>query len=117
MLEAAAQNGIAAAQFRLGDVYARATGSGPFDAFHINSIQQLRNGNLLISARYTWALYEINMRTGRVSTVIGGKHSSFRMGRGTQFEWQHDAHMLPDGTITVFDNGSDGPTTSMWWPR
>src|SRR5262249_39231341 len=38
----------------------------PYDYFHINSIQQLPNGNLLISARNTWAVYEISRATGHV---------------------------------------------------
>ncbi len=86
--------------------YAGSPSSKPYDFFHINSIQQLRGGNLLVSARNTWALYEINPRTGRIPLLIGGRHSSFKMGAGTNFEWQHDAHMNPDGTVTVFDDAS-----------
>ena len=93
---------------RLTQSYASLVPGRPYDYFHINSIQQLPNGNLLISARETWALYEINMKTGRIVLAIGGKRSSFRMGPGTNFEWQHDAHMQPDGTITLFDNATDG---------
>jgi hypothetical protein len=98
----------ASGHVHLRETYAGKPGAVPYDFFHINSIQQLPNGNLLISGRMTWALYEINMKTGRISLVIGGKHSSFRMGRGTNFEWQHNAQMQPDGTITLFDNASDG---------
>ena len=28
------------------------------------------------------------------------------MGEGTRFAFQHDARRLPDGTISIFDNGS-----------
>ena len=28
------------------------------------------------------------------------------MGEGTQFAFQHDARRLPDGTISIFDNGN-----------
>jgi arylsulfotransferase ASST len=92
----------------LNQTHAGRPGSWPYDFFHINSIQQLPNGNLLISGRNTWSLYEINLRTGKIVFEIGGIDSSFQMGRGTNFEWQHDARMQPDGTITVFDNASDG---------
>ena len=78
--------------------------SSPFDYFHINSIQQLPSGNLLISSRSDWAVYEISRRTGNVIWSLGGKHSSFRMGPGTNFEWQHDARLAPDGRLTVFDD-------------
>ena len=77
-----------------------------YDYFHINSIQQLDNGNLLVSARNTWAVYEISRNTGKVVWTLGGKQSSFTMGPGTQFEWQHDARMQPDGTVTLFDDAA-----------
>jgi hypothetical protein len=78
----------------------------PYDFFHINSIQLLPNGNLLVSARGTWAIYEINMKTGRIPYNFGGKNSSFKLEPGAHFEWQHDATMQPNGTITVFDDGA-----------
>ena len=78
--------------------------SAPFDYFHINSIQQLPNGNLLVSSRSDWAVYEISRKTGNVLWTLGGKYSSFRMDPGTNFEWQHDAHLYPDGTMTLFDD-------------
>jgi len=37
---------------------------------------------------------------------LGGKKSDFEMGPGTRFAFQHDARRQPDGTITVFDNGT-----------
>jgi hypothetical protein len=74
----------------------------------MNSIQQLPDGNLLVSARHTWAIYEINKQTGRILWTLGGRRSTFRIRRGAGFEWQHDARMQADGTITVLDNG-DGP--------
>jgi hypothetical protein len=89
----------------ISDTYNRAPASGSFSYFHLNSIQQLSNGNLLISARNTWALYEISRSTGNVIWELGGKHSNFRMGQGTRFEWQHDAH-LNGNTLTVFDDAA-----------
>lgn len=86
--------------------YAGTPGSTPYDFFHVNSIQDLPGDRVLVSARHTWAVYEISKRTGKILWTLGGKHSSFKMGPGTQFEWQHDAHLQPDGTLTVFDNGS-----------
>jgi hypothetical protein len=80
----------------------------PYDFFHLNSIQQLPGGNLLISSRSTWAVYSINQRTGRINWEVGGKHSSLRMGPGTSFYWQHHAVLHRGGLLTVFNNGS-GP--------
>ena len=52
----------------------------PYDYFHMNSIQQLPDGNILISSRNTWAVYLINKKTGKIIWRLGGKHSSFKMG-------------------------------------
>jgi hypothetical protein len=82
------------------------TAGAPYDYLHINSIAVAPNGNLIISARNTWAVYEIDRRTGAIVWQLGGKSSSFKMGAGTQFEWQHDASLQPDGTITLFDNAA-----------
>jgi hypothetical protein len=92
----------------LTDSYAGTPGNGPYDFFHLDSIQQLPDGNLLVSARHTWAVYEINKQTGAILWELGGKQSGFRFGPGAHFAWQHDARMQPDGTITLFDNGA-GP--------
>jgi hypothetical protein len=78
----------------------------PYDYFHINSIQQLPNGNLLVSARNTWAVYEISRATGHVLWTLGGKNSSFGMGSGSNFYWQHDAELHSGGLLTVFDDGA-----------
>ncbi|HWB23716.1 MAG TPA: arylsulfotransferase family protein [Gaiellaceae bacterium] len=84
-----------------------AKGSSPapaFDYFHINSIEQEPDGNLLVSARNTHAVYEIDHKTGAILWELGGKESSFKLGPGTSFAWQHDARLQPDGTITLFDD-------------
>ncbi len=78
----------------------------PYDYIHLNSIDEEPNGNLLVSGRNTHAVYEVSRRTGKVLWRLGGKKSDFRLGRGAQFAWQHDARRQPDGTVTVFDNGA-----------
>ncbi len=92
----------------LGDSYAVGTGSSvewPYDYFHINSLDPLPEGNLLISARNTSTLYELNGSTGVITTRIGGRHSTVKAGAGTTTAYQHDATLLPNGDISVFDNG------------
>jgi hypothetical protein len=78
-----------------------------FDYFHLNSIAVDTDGNLIISARNTWTIYKINRRSGQIMWRLGGSRSTFKMGPGTQFAYQHDAEPQPDGTITVFDNGAN----------
>ncbi len=78
-----------------------------YDYFHLNSIQQLSNGNLLISARNTWAVYEISRQTGRVIWTLGGKDSNFAPALGASFAWQHDARLHPGGILSLFDDASN----------
>jgi len=92
----------------LSDSYSAASRTStewPFDFFHLNSIDQLPSGRTLISARNTWALYELNTLTGQILLRIGGKHSEVKLASGTATAFQHDATMLENGTISIFDNG------------
>jgi Arylsulfotransferase (ASST) len=86
--------------------YNNYTPGRPLEYFHLNSIEQVKGGNIVISARNTWAVYEINKKTGRITWTLGGKHSSFRMGPRAQFYWQHHATLRSGGRLTVFDDGS-----------
>ena len=84
----------------------------PFDYLHVNSLDVLPDGNLLMSARNTWAVYKLDRASGEVIWRMGGKRSDFAMGPHTRFAWQHDARSHPGGRITVFDDGFDGVTKS-----
>ena len=93
----------------LSESYASAKSSNtrfPFDFFHINSLNQDRNGSLMISARNTWAIYDVEAASGQILWRLGGKRSSFNAGPGARTAWQHDPRELPDGSISLFDNGS-----------
>jgi hypothetical protein len=78
-----------------------------WDYVHVNSIDPGTTGDVLLSARNTWAIYDVDMHTGAFIWRIGGKYSTFKRGPGTLFYWQHDAEWEPGGLISVFDNGSD----------
>jgi hypothetical protein len=97
----------ALAHVPLSDSYSKASGSQPFDYFHINSVALGPDGNYLISARNTHTLYDINRQTGAIRWRLGGKRSDFTMGSGTTFNWQHDARWRSKNTISLFDNGSN----------
>jgi hypothetical protein len=85
------------------------SGASPWDYFHLNSIEPEADGNVLISARSTWAGYLLEGATGEVLWRLGGNKSSFKMGPGTRMAWQHDGRVLADGELTFFDNGSNPP--------
>ncbi|MDX6637502.1 MAG: hypothetical protein QOJ01_1013 [Solirubrobacterales bacterium] len=93
----------------LSDSYATPQNSANFDAFHLNSIQALGGGRLLISARDTAAIYDVDRASGRVVWTLGGKDSSFHLGEGARFWLQHDARMLPGGRVTMFDDQAGPP--------
>ena len=80
----------------------------PYDYFHINSVAEDADGNLLVGARRTSAVYKVDRESGEVIWRLGGKRSDFAMGEGARFAFQHDARPQPDDTITLFDNkGAD----------
>jgi len=86
----------------------------PWDWFHLNSIDveggdSNQSGNILISARSTWTTYQLEGGSGKILWRLGGLKSSFKMGPGTKTAWQHDGRVLPDGEITLFDDGSNPP--------
>jgi hypothetical protein len=96
----------------------------PWDYVHINSVDpdpsttgssvaaganSSQPADLLLSSRNTWTLYDVDLHSGAINWRLGGGHSSFKLGGGTRFYWQHDAEWQPGGLISVFDNGSDPP--------
>jgi len=78
-----------------------------WDWFHLNSIDPQPDGDVLISGRSTWAAYQLEGGSGNILWRLGGTNSSFAMGPGAETAWQHDARMHADGTVTMFDDGSD----------
>lgn len=86
-----------------------ASATTPYDYFHINSVNLDQDGNLLISARHTSTVYEVDHRTGGIIWRLGGKESDFQLGPGVEFSWQHNA--LPEtgqpNVVRIFDNGSN----------
>jgi hypothetical protein len=83
--------------------------SYPWDYVHVNSIDPGPAGDVLLSARNTWTVYDVDTHSGGVRWRLGGRRSSFKLGSGVRFYWQHDAELQPGGLISVFDNGSDPP--------
>ncbi len=83
-------------------------GNEVLDYFHINSIGETSDGNLLISGRNTSALYKVDRSNGQVLWRLGGKKSDFSFGTDAGFHWQHDGRAWDSSTYTVFDNGANG---------
>ncbi|HSZ40194.1 MAG TPA: arylsulfotransferase family protein [Trebonia sp.] len=82
------------------------TTENPYDYFHINAIDVAWDGDLIVSSRNTSAIYKIGRRDGQVKWRLGGKNSSFAMGPGTRFYYQHHARSVGTGVISLFDDGA-----------
>ena len=57
-----------------------ADGQKLLDAYHLNSVQVLPNGDLLVSIRNTWAVYLINPATNRTIWTLGERTRPSRSG-------------------------------------
>jgi hypothetical protein len=82
-----------------------------FDPYHMNSVALDPAGNLVISIRHTSAIYDVNPTTGAINWQLGGKHSTFSLGKGVQFAFQHDVEMSDPSTVRFMNNNGDGVTT------
>jgi EmrB/QacA subfamily drug resistance transporter len=81
------------------------TNGFPWDAYHVNSIDVLGNGTFVVSMRNTWAAYKVDMNTGQIIWTLGGRHSSFKLAPGADFQWQHDVEAYPNSPLlTMFDD-------------
>lgn len=82
-------------------------GMGWVDYVHTNSLSYTNNGNILMSGRNTSTIYKIDADTGEIIWRFGGENSDFTFDDDSEMpSYQHDASMLSDGTLAVFDNGN-----------
>jgi hypothetical protein len=83
------------------------------DVIHMNSVVSDGKGGVIFSARHLDAVYRVDMATGAITWKLGGTATPESLtwldpkGIGpTGFSGQHFARLLPDGDVTVQDNGS-----------
>jgi hypothetical protein len=93
----------------IAESYMQPPGGAPFDYFHINSIAIAPDGDLLISARNTWAVYKVSRQTGQIVWRLNGTKSDFTLGTGAAFYWQHDVRPQGPNQISIFDDGATPP--------
>lgn len=84
-------------------------GGTAYDPVHMNSLE-LSGATLVFSARHADAVYAVDRGTGAVVWKLGGTPSpeslAFVGDPYGGFGGQHDARILPDGTLTLHDNGT-----------
>jgi EmrB/QacA subfamily drug resistance transporter len=79
------------------------TNGFPWDAYHVNSIDLTGNGNFLVSMRNTWSAYMV-AANGKIEWTLGGRNSSFELGPGAAFQWQHDVRLGSGSTVSLYDD-------------
>ena len=90
----------------------RAPSKRVYDLVHLNSVEADGHGGVIASSRYLDAAFRIERKTGRITWKLGGTKTARRLKisgdpRGDQpFSGQHDVRLEPDGTVTVYDNGT-----------
>ena len=80
----------------------------PWDSFHLNSIDVEPDGDLLISARSTWAAYQLAGRLGGDPLAARRHEQQLHDGpRAPKRRGSTTRALQPDGTVTMFDDGSN----------
>jgi hypothetical protein len=90
------------------DSSAKYTAGEVLDPYHVNSIALDPGGNLVISMRALSTVFNVDAHSGAINWQLGGKHSTFEMGNGAEFAYQHDVEMPDANTVTLFDNHVEG---------
>ena len=83
---------------------------GVWDPYHANSLDirpagGLPDGNVLLSLRNTFGIYEINHANNKIVwKLINGKGSTYKLSKNAKFSWQHDVHYHGKNQISIFDD-------------
>jgi len=82
--------------------------SGMGDYAHLNSVEVMADGNLLLSFRHTSQVMKVDRTTGEVIWRLGGVNSDFTFPDDPEGGpcAQHTATELANGDIQIWDNGS-----------
>jgi len=80
------------------------------DYAHSNAIEIDYDGHILLSTRHFDEITKINRQTGEIIWRLGGEHCENNeftfLNDPMGFSHQHDVRRLPNGNITMFDNGN-----------
>jgi hypothetical protein len=77
------------------------------DYVHGNALELDSDGNILLSSRHLDEITKISRETGEIIWRMGGKNNQFTfLNDPIQFSYQHDIRRVPNGNLTLFDNGN-----------
>ena len=85
-------------------------GTPAYDIVHINAVEPYGRSHFLVSLRHTDAVYDVAKPSGDIQWKLGGTQTPRSLtilgDDVADFGGQHDVRLLPDGTITLHDNGT-----------
>lgn len=93
--------------FKITDCIGQNLDSTSIDAVHANAIAVDSDSSILLSSRHLSEITKISTQTGDIIWRLGGKNNQFTFVNDTVgFSYQHDVRSLPNGDITLMDNGN-----------
>jgi hypothetical protein len=94
----------------------RLSSESPRDIVHMNAIEAAGENAVLVSLRHTDAIYKVDKSTGEILWKLGGTWTpkSLKVVNDPEGAYPlggpHDVRLMPDGTITIYDNNTDLPS-------
>ncbi|MEO5837896.1 MAG: arylsulfotransferase family protein [Acidimicrobiales bacterium] len=98
------------------------TDTSVVDLEHFNALDVASNGDYIVTARHMDAVFRVSRTTGAITWKLGGTAANKDLAQSLQIandpfggpKRPHDARLLPDGSISLFDNrvGATGATRS-----
>jgi arylsulfotransferase ASST len=93
--------------FQITDIIFHSLTTAVVDYVHGNSVDVDPDGNFILSSRHMNEVTKISRTTGGILWRLGGRNNQFTfVNDPVPFSHQHDARRLPNGHITLFDNGN-----------
>mgnify|MGYP003641151235 CR=1 FL=1 len=83
------------------------------DWMHANSLNYDKDGNFLISFYNNGQIWKVNAKTGKVIWKLG-KGGTMKSAANCNFSQAHAAHINPEGSLMIFDNGVDKKQSSVF---
>ncbi len=85
-----------------------------YDVYHWNSIEYNNSGGFVVSYRHLDAVYNVDQGSNAVLWKLGGSTRAESLtvendpvfANSSHFGGQHDARLLSDGTVSLYDDGS-----------
>lgn len=85
---------------------------GDKDYTHLNSITiDPNDGNILASFRNIDSILKLDINTGKLIWILGGKGDEFSLTEEQLFSKQHSLSFDKEGNLVIFDNGNDNEKT------